>query len=205
MTAADEDMSPGSGAPADRSTADQLRVWTSIGTQSIGGGPATLYLMRRILIGRKNWLTERQFFEDWTLAKLSPGVTLIALTALLGKRVGGRRGVALALGGLLVPAGLITVALTGAISQVEGQPAVKAALSGMGPVTVGMMLGLTTVLARSAVRHGPTAVFDLALMGLAMGAGLVSSASPVVVILAGALIGSVFLGQDKPPEAPLSG
>lgn len=205
VTLAEENAQPGSDAPADRSAVEQLRAWIGIGTQSVGGGPATLYLIRLVFIGRKHWLTERQFFEDWTLAKLSPGVTLIALTALLGRRIGARRGIVLALGGLLVPAGVITAALTGGIGLVENEPAVKAALSGMGPVTVGMMLGLTTMLARSAVRPWPAAVLDLALIGLAVGAGFLSSASPVVVILAGAVVGSLFLGQPKPPESPLNG
>jgi chromate transporter len=204
VSADDPDAPPSSAPPASRSPGDQLRAWIGIGTQSVGGGPATLYLIRQVLIGRKRWLTERDFFEDWTLAKLSPGVTLIALTALLGRRIGGSRGVALALGGMLIPAGLITAVLTGAIGVIENEPVVKAALLGMGPVTVGMMLGLTTMLARSAVRSGLAAVIDLALVGLAVGAGLVTSASPIVIIGAGALVGALFLGQPRPPDPPIN-
>src|SRR5262245_30279951 len=104
---------PRGGGPADPDVAEltpipklsalhQLKSWTSIATQSVGGGSATLYLMRRTLIARKRWLTNYGFLEDWTLSRLSPGVTLIALTALLGKRLGGWSGVAYAIGGMLV-------------------------------------------------------------------------------------------------------
>src|SRR4029078_11289019 len=131
----------------------------------------------------------------WTLSRLSPGVTLIALTALLGRRLGGLPGVAYAIGGMLVPAAVITVILTGALVAANDVPAVVAALAGMGPVTVGMMLGLTVMLARSAIRPGRARFADMTLVGIAVVVGFVAPASPVIVILSGGLIGALFLGQ----------
>ncbi len=194
---------PGAAPPSEPSPGEQLRAWSSIGTQSLGGGSATLYLMRKILVVRKRWLTEAEFLEDWTLSRLSPGVHLIALTALLGRRIGRRRGIALSLGGLLIPAALITAALTGAFDLLESQPAVRAALDGMGPVTIGMMIGLTAILARSAVRAGPVVIFDLALLTVAVLVGFLGPASPIIVIIGGGVIGALFLGQDTPPDTPV--
>jgi chromate transporter len=202
---------PRGGGPADPDVAelipipklsalDQLKIWTSIATQSVGGGSATLYLMRRTLIGRKHWLTNYEFLEDWTLSRLSPGVTLIALTALLGKRLGGWSGVAYSIGGMLVPAAVITVILTGALVAVDDVPAIIAALEGMGPVTVGMMLGLTIMLARSAIRPGRARFADMTLVGVAVVVGFAFPSSPVAVILAGGVIGALFLGQGPEPE-----
>jgi chromate transporter len=165
----------------------------------VGGGSATLYLMRRTLIGRKRWLTNYEFLEDWTLSRLSPGVTLIALTALLGKRLGGWRGVAYAIGGMLVPAAFITVLLTGALLAVDDVPPVLAALEGMAPVTVGMMLGLTIMLARSAIRPGRARVADVALVITAVVVGFRFPTAPVAVILAGGVFGALFLGQAAEP------
>ena len=184
---------------------DQLGVWTAIGTQSLGGGSATLYLMRRMLIDGRRWVTAQEFVEDWTLSRLSPGVTLIALTALLGRRIGGRRGVALSIGGLLVPAALITALITGVFSVIAGRPEVMAALAGMGPVTIGMMLGLTVFMARSAMRQGPDRIFDLAVVTVAVVLGFLLPFSPVVMLLAGAAFGALFLGQGPAPETPDEG
>jgi chromate transporter len=197
------DPAPQSGTPVPALSAlDQLKIWTSIATQSVGGGSATLYLMRRTLVARRRWMTDYEFLEDWTLSRISPGVTLIALTALLGRRLGGRPGVAYAIGGMLVPAAIITVILTGALVATDDVPAVVAALSGMAPVTVGMMLGLTVVLARSALRPPPARFADLTVVIGAVIIGFVAPASPVIVILAGGVIGTLFLGQGPAPETP---
>jgi chromate transporter len=185
------------------SALEQLRFWTAIATQSVGGGSATLYLMRRTLIVRHRWLTDYEFLEDWTLSRISPGVTLIALTALLGRRLGGWPGVAYAIGGMLVPAAFIAAVLTATLVEVESIPAVLAALSGMGPVTIGMMLGLTVTLARSAVRkQGRRRFADLTLVAVAVAVGFVAPLSPVAMILAGGVVGALFLGEGPAPETP---
>ena len=184
------------------SARDQLVVWFTIGTQSVGGGSATLYLMRRVLIEQRRWVRAADFLEDWTLSRLSPGVTLIALTALLGRRIGGRSGVALALGGMLGPAAVITALLTAFFGVVATQPFVIGALDGMGPATIGMMIGMTVYLARSAMRRDRRAVVDLAVVGAALAVGFAAPGSPLIVLLGGAIIGAVLLGQGPGSETP---
>jgi chromate transporter len=202
---------PGIGDPdaparpaAPRSIRSQLAAWLTIGTQSFGGGSATLYLMRRVLIDQRRWMTEQEFVEDWALSRVSPGVSAIALTALLGRRVGGRRGVVLAIGGMLVPAAGITAILTALFGLVADQPVVAAALAGMGPATIGMMLGMTIFMARSVVRRDRRATADLGLAGAALVIGFVAPTNPVVVLLGGAAVGSFLLGQRSEPEMAAS-
>lgn len=188
------------GARQPRSIRDQLAVWLTVGTQSFGGGSATLYLLRRVLIDQRGWMTEREFVEDWSLSRVSPGVSAIALTALLGRRVGGWRGVVLAIGGMLVPAAFITAVLTATFGLVANEPVVAAALAGMGPATIGMMLGMTTFMARSVIRRDRRAVADLALMSVALVIGFVAPTNPVIVLLAGAVVGSLLLGHGGEPD-----
>lgn len=192
-------------SPADNrppSQREQLRVWSAIGTQSFGGGSATLFLMRSILIRRRRWVRDHEFLEDWTLSRLSPGVHLIALTSLLGRRIGGWWGVALAVGGMLVPATVITAAMTATFGVLSAQPQIVAALAGMGPVTIGMMIGMTTILARSAMRRGRNAVPDILLLSAATVVGFLELTSPVVLILVGGVLGALFLGQGESPHTP---
>ena len=170
-------------------------VWFTIGTQSFGGGSATLYLMRRTLIHQRRWMTEREFVQDWALSRVSPGVSAIALTALLGRRIGGRVGVTVALGGMLVPAAVITALLTALFGIVADQPVVVAALGGMGPATIGMMLGMTLFMARSVLRRGRRALADLMLVAVALFVGFVAPTNPLIVLLGGAAIGSLLLGE----------
>lgn len=181
----------------------QLRAWVTAGTQSVGGGPSTLYLMRSILV-RRRWLTDREFMQEWTLSRVSLGNHLTALAALIGQRLDGRRGIALALGGLLIPSALITIALTGAFELIRDDPAIVSALAGVGPVTIGMMLGITTILVRSVLNPAPPGLFlDAAVLISAMVAGFVIPGATIVVILTGGVLGVAFMGREElPPEEP---
>lgn len=183
------------------SVAQQLRLWVAAGTQSVGGGPSTLYLMRSMLV-RRGWLSDRQFMQEWTLSRISIGNHLTALAALIGDRVDGRRGVALALGGLLIPSAFITIALTGGFEFVRDDPAIVAALAGVGPVTIGMMLGITTILVRSVISPVlPGVILDGAVFVGAVVAGFLVPGATMAVIVAGAVLGVALMGREElPPE-----
>lgn len=179
----------------------QLRTWIAAGTQSVGGGASTLYLMRASMI-RHRWLSDREFLQEWTLSRISLGNHLTALAALIGHRLDGRRGVALALAGLLIPSALITIALTGAFELIRDDPAVVAVLAGVGPATIGMMLGITTVLLRSVVTPVlPRVLLDGAVFVAAVAAGFLIPESTIAVIVTGAVIGVGFMGREELPPS----
>jgi chromate transporter len=180
---------------------EQLAVWLSVGTQSIGGGPATLFLMRRLLVQRKRWIDDTAFLQDWMLARLSPGVTLIALIGLLGHRVDGRRGAAISLSAVLLPAAAVTAVLAAAVVLLVDNLLVGHALEGMEPMTIGMTFAMTTVLARSALRRRRW-ILDGALIGVCFVLGLAST-SPIVILVAGAIVGVLFLGDSSSPPAQI--
>lgn len=192
---------PADGSPGDSQAGprarEQLRDWVTIGTQSFGGGASTLYLMRAILVGKRNWLSMTAFVQDWTLSRLSIGNQLTALAALIGQRIGGRRGVVLAVSGLLIPSGIITVIMTSGFGLVRDQPAIQSAFAGIAPVTIGMMLGISYIMIRTIIspRSWMLAV-DLVVLSAAASAGFLLPGSTMAVIVAGAVIGTLFLGRD---------
>ena len=119
-----------------------LRVWLALSVQSFGGGVATLALIRQVTVKRHHWLTGEDFARDWALVQVVPGINLIALTILIGKRIAGWRGIGVCLFGLLLPSVTITILLTAAYAQIQRNPLMQAALHGVVPATVG--LGLVT-------------------------------------------------------------
>lgn len=119
-----------------------LCVWLRIGLQSFGGGATTLFLIRRAVVDEQGWLDDAEFTRINALCHVTPGINLIALTVLIGRRARGWPGVCVSLAGLLLPAALITVLLTAGYARVREAPAARAALRGIVPATVG--LGLLT-------------------------------------------------------------
>lgn len=182
----------------------QLRAWLAIGSQSFGGGASTLYLMRQILIKRNGWLTDADFAQDWTLSKASPGLTLIGLTAILGRRIDGWRGLVLGLTGLLVPSVTLTIAMAAGFSSIRDQPLVQAAIRGMAPATIGLTLAMMTIFARTSMRPGRRERWiDGSIIAAALVGGFVVPDASVGVIVVGAVLGWIALGQAAPPPPPV--
>jgi chromate transporter len=173
-------------------------VWIAIGTRSIGGGASTLMLIRRYVVERERLVTAREFTEDYALSQLSPGIHLVALAGLLGRRIAGWRGVIVSVAGLMVPAGIITVLLTAAYSGVADHPLAQAALAGMGPATGGMTAALAALLVRETRRHGSRFAIDLMVVAAAFAALTFAHASNVLVVLASAALGAVLLRGERP-------
>lgn len=183
-----------------------LRVWLRLGVQSFGGGAATLALIRRAVVDEHRWLTDAEFVRAWALCQVAPGINLLGLTVLIGRRLAGGVGVALCLLGLLLPSVAITVLLTACYARFRDLPAVHAAVRGVIPATVGIGLVTAYQMAFPLLAAGRREGHGRLLLGLALlaGSGLVVAALhlPVVGVLcaAGAVGALVHWAQDAARE-----
>ncbi|HEX9268256.1 MAG TPA: chromate transporter [Candidatus Limnocylindria bacterium] len=182
------------------------RAWLDVGTQSFGGGSSTLFMIRRVLVEGRGWISLREFTEAWALSQLSPGIHQVALAGLLGRRIAGPRGIVVSVAGMMLPAAIITTLLTALFGRIADQPLAIAALAGVGPVAAGMTIGLAVVLARPLLQRGPPIVLDVALIVASFALLQSGGASTVPVIGGGALVGALLLGRQRPTssDAPLS-
>lgn len=177
---------------------DLLMAWIAVGTQSVGGGTSTLFMIRRLIVERHAWVTPREFTEAWALSQLSPGIHLVALAGLLGRRIAGWRGVVVSVAGMMVPAAILTAVLTAAFGVIAQHPLALAALNGMGPATGGMTLGLALVMARDARRRGRLVVVDAVVIAAAFAILTFTSTSSILVIVGAAALGAFLLRRERP-------
>src|SRR5579871_1465088 len=189
-------------------------LWARIGLQSFGGGASTTLLIQRAFIEQQGWLTMEEFLRLWNLCLLTPGINLIALTVLLGKKMGGIKGIIASLAGLLVPSVAITCLLAALFVQIEQAQAVQAVLRGIIPATGGIMLLVGLNFARPLIQHAHKSGLWFMLAGSAL---VVASAvviiflklSVIVVVLGALCLGIVFFTprpgtpQQKEQEKPL--
>jgi chromate transporter len=117
-----------------------FRIWAGIGLQSFGGGASTTYLIYHTFVDKYGWLLPEEYNRNWNLCIMAPGINLIALTILIGRKLGGARGVVVSLAGLLLPSAIITCLLTAGFLRIQYIRAVQAMLSGVVPATAGIML-----------------------------------------------------------------
>ena len=167
-----------------------LRVWLLLGAQSFGGGTATLSLIRRAVVEEQKWVSPEEFARFWSLVQLAPGINLLALTILLGRKAGGALGIALALFGLLFPSVTITLLLTMAFARVAHAPLMREALSGIVPAVVGLGLMTVTQIARPPLDQSRREGKDSFILAILIIVGSMAAAwrahVPVVFILLGA-------------------
>ena len=179
-------------------------IWASIGLQSFGGGASTTFLIQRAFIEQHKWMTMEEFLYDWNLCVLTPGINLVALSVLIGKKLGGAWGIVASLVGLLVPSALITCLLAAFFKQVEGVAAVQAVLRGVVPATGAVMLlvGLNFVrpLLQKSRNEGIVYVVASAVLVLICAlAVILLKLSVIIVILGAAIIGALFFAPRRHP------
>ena len=181
-----------------------LQVWLAIGVQSFGGGVATLALIRRSLVEQQRWLSEAEFTRYWALVQIVPGINLLGLTILLGRRVAGAKGVALALLGLLLPSVTLTLLLTAVYERIQHLELVQAALRGVIPATVGLGLLTALQMARplmiASFREGKASFLLSGILLLGSGIVVAIWHWPVILVLCVAGVVSAFtsLATERP-------
>ncbi|MEI7556319.1 chromate transporter [Candidatus Chlorohelix sp.] len=131
-----------------------LRIWLLIGVQSFGGGSATMFLIRREHITKRNWLTEDDVNEFWALCQLTPGMSIIALSILIGRKLKGWKGIVAVLTGLLFPSVIITTILAAGFNAVGSLAPAQAMLKGVIPATAGLSLAVALQFAIPLLKKG---------------------------------------------------
>lgn len=178
-------------------------VWILLGAQSFGGGTATLFMIRRAVVDRHRWLTAEEFTRDWAICQAAPGINLLCMTILVGRRVAGMPGALAALVGLLLPSVTITIAMTALYADLRNQPVVQAALRGVVPATVGLGLLLTVNMVRPLLKASRRESNNSLIVSLLIVAGSSLAVMvwklPVIFVLCGAgIIGGLTMwGQAR--------
>lgn len=184
-----------------------FRVFFVSGAQSFGGGTATLYLIRRAVVETHGWLNDAEFTRYFTLCHITPGINLLALAVLIGRRTAGAAGIVAALAGMLLPSAAIAILLTAGYVEVKDHPLMRAALRGIVPATIGFSLIMAYRMAASAFQEsreegrGHVAVAGAV---LTLGVAMALFRLPVLLVLmvagvAGALGSAVIAARAKGP------
>jgi len=182
-----------------------FRIWASIGLQSFGGGASTTFLIQHAFIEKYNWMTMEEFTHFWSLCILTPGINLLGLTILIGRKLGGSWGIAVSLAGLLLPSAAITCILAALFKQIEHVPAVQTVLRGIIPATGAIMavvgLNFALPILRKSYKEGAfSLVKNNALIIIGALAIILLKLSAIAVVLGAGVLGALlFSPRAEPP------
>ena len=165
---------------------------------AFGGGLGILAVLEQELVTRRRAVDREEFLRLYGLGRIVPSGTMTALAVAYGYRFAGLAGTVISLTALVLPALVLTVALTAVYGLFQRQ----AWLGELLPVTIlpaalafivvaGLRLG------RDVFRPSP----ELLLAAAAFAGAAVGHLSPVLLLLAGGVAGTVLFGPKKGDQA----
>ena len=116
---------------------DLFMEFTRLTLHSFGGA---LFWSRRMLVERRQWLTEQEFVELLALAQLLPGANGLNLAVLVGYRFAGLTGALASIAGFIGAPVLVILAIGTLYQHYGASPFVRDALTGMSSVAVGLLI-----------------------------------------------------------------
>ena len=170
-----------------------------VGLFSFGGAYAAIPLIRDVVL-RYGWITEEQLLYFIAVSESTPGPIMVNLATYVGSSQGGILGAALATATVVLPAFLIILIVVRIMDRFLKNPWVKAAMDGLKPCVVGIILATGLYMLGSNVV--PSGSFDWralvisGVLGGCLGAAklLKKKISPILLIVIGAAAGMLVYG-----------
>ncbi|HEY8515616.1 MAG TPA: chromate transporter [Candidatus Binatia bacterium] len=166
-----------------------LWVFGALSLMAVGGGTAVLPEMKALTVTSHHWLSAEQFGQIYSLGQLAPGPNML-MVSVIGYRVAGLPGALAALVGFFLPAGVVMFATGRVWDRFADSPWKVALQRGLAPLTIGLMLAGTWVLAKAVIAGPTTAVIAVVVTVIL----LVRHINPVFLILAGGVASWVVGG-----------
>ncbi len=123
-------------------------IFIRFGNLTFGGGSATIAVLHREIIERRQMLPEEQFALSFALSRLTPGTNLLAFCTSVGWLLKRFSGAIVALLSASIPCALIVTIVTIAFSQWQSNPIAQAAIHGAIAAAVSITVKTCWVLAK---------------------------------------------------------
>jgi chromate transporter len=116
-------------------------IWSffQIGLFSIGGGYASISLLRQQVVQTHGWLTMQEFTDIITISQMTPGPIAINSATFVGIRIAGIGGAVAATIGCILPSLMIVLTLAYLYYKYKQLSLVQGVLSGLRPAVVGLI------------------------------------------------------------------
>lgn len=152
------------------------RVFAGVGAAGFGGGMAIIALMQQVCVERCRWMTTEEFAHGVAFGQIL-GPFAVNAASFVGYRLRGFLGAVVAAVSFMAPSAVLVIILSALYFRFHHLPALQAALKGIEPVIVALILYAAVQMGGKAVRSAEKvalAAFSFLLLMLRV---------PVVLIL----------------------
>ncbi len=158
---------------------------------TFGGGFVIVTFMKKKFVDELHWIDEDEMLDLTAIAQSSPGSIAVNAAILVGWRVGGAAGIAIAVLGTLLPPMLILSMISFFYAAFASNRYVALTLRGMQAGVAAVILDVVCSLGSKVVKEH--SVLSIALMLCAFAATFFFKINVVFILLAAALVGAVKL------------
>lgn len=174
-------------------------IFARVGSTAFGGGGSTLAMLHDEFCQRRPILSNDEFQVLFAIARITPGINILALTVLLGHRSHGIPGALWSLAGLTAPS--FTIIILGCL-LLRGEhlhPGVRGAVRGLTPAAAALLAYTSWQLCRGSL-EGQTWLGRAIWALIVIGSGLLVALQglhPAWLVLGGGLLGVVAFAAAR--------
>ncbi len=179
-----------------RSLLELAAVFLKLGTIGFGGPAAHIAIMEQEVVGRRQWMDRDHFLQLVGVTNLIPGPNSTEMAIHVGYLRAGKSGLIVAGVAFMLPAVVLTTILAWAYVRFGTIPSVRPFFLGVQPAVLAIILS-------AAIRFGKTTIKSrkLAVVGVAVLAVSLAGVSEVVAMLAGGILGAIWISTTPTSQS----
>lgn len=159
-----------------------------VGCVAYGGGPSMIPLFKVEVVENHQWISIEEFTDALAVGNALPGPIATKMTAVVGYKVAGVAGAAVATLGMILPSIVLVLLLLGLANSMKDNPKVASMLKGLRPVVVAMLAYAAYDMMPSSLKGPLTWVIGCVALALM----IFTKIHPALLIVAGAAAGIVL-------------
>lgn len=164
-----------------------------IGAFTFGGGYAMLSLIQKEVVENNKWATDEEVLDYYAVAQCTPGVIAVNTATFIGYKQKGVLGAIVATLGVVLPSFIIITVIASVLQNFMQYEIVQ-------HIFGGIRVAVAVLIVNAVITMGKKAVKDSLCVVLAIGAFaasiIFSNLSPVLVVLAAALVGIATMKRE---------
>jgi len=159
-----------------------------VGLFTFGGGYAMIPLIQKDIVEKYHWLSMEQFTDIIAITEMTPGPIAVNSATFVGYKLAKFWGALVSTVGVVLPSFLVIWAIASVFLSFQNNPIVQAALRGLRPAVLGMIIVAALSISNIATTGFKSVIIVL---GVILGVA-VFKLHPIIVFILSGIIGILF-------------
>lgn len=164
-----------------------------VGAFTFGGGYAMLPILQKEVVEKKKWNTQEEILDYYALAQCLPGIIMVNTLSFTGEKRGGKLGAIMGSVGAVTPSLIIILLIAMVLKNFADAPMVQDAFAGIRVCVCVLIFNSVIKLWKNSVVDALTLAILVAVAGISFFTNL----SPIIFVIASAIIGILASGNKK--------